>query len=345
MKLHPKPLFDMLLALYRTNDDLYEFLANYEYVRRGDLINSLPATSVSRTFFTLRVVEQIQAHGLDNLKLFEFLAERFPGRTDLIEAVKRDYLGELNSTSALSDDIAVPVLDTLPLPSKDLTTKFEKIIGDRPTFLDVSYLAIGYERAKSVAKLRMRFAESWYSGTAFLVKPDTLLTAHHNLWMRDKPADEVEVIFDYQRSVEGFDLESVLCSPEPHSFVGDAKDDWAMFKLKEPQTTRPLAPLSDKKANIGDRVAIIQHPNGMPKQVALHHNLVTFVNDARIQYLTDTNPGSSGSPVFDSHWNVIGVHHMGGELRIPGQKQVAYRNQGIAISLLRAALATRGTEL
>ena len=53
---------------------------------------------------------------------------------------------------------------------------FEKIMGDRPTFLDVSYLALGYQRSKSVAKLRMRFPNAWHTGTAFLVKPDTLLT-------------------------------------------------------------------------------------------------------------------------------------------------------------------------
>ena len=46
--------------------------------------------------------------------------------------------------------------------------------------------------------------------------------------------------------------------------------------------TRPQA-----RAN---RVAIIQHPSGMLKQVALHHNLVTYADDSRLQYLTDTLP-------------------------------------------------------
>jgi V8-like Glu-specific endopeptidase len=92
-------------------------------------------------------------------------------------------------------------------------------MGDRPTFLDVAYLAVGFERAKSVAKLQMRFGSTLYSGTAFLVTPDTLLTAHHNLWVDNQRADEVNVIFDYERSADGPELQATDESADLNSFV------------------------------------------------------------------------------------------------------------------------------
>jgi V8-like Glu-specific endopeptidase len=103
--------------------------------------------------------------------------------------------------------------------------------------------------------------------------------------------------------------------------------------------------LADKAASEGDRVAIIQHPSGMLKQVALHHNLVTYADETRLQYLTDTLQGSSGSPVFNTDWRVVAVHHLGGELMLPGKKQVVYRNQGIAIKRVLSGIAALGIEL
>jgi V8-like Glu-specific endopeptidase len=88
----------------------------------------------------------------------------------------------------------------------------------------------------------------------------------------------------------------------------------------------------------GDRVNIIQHPGGGPKQLAFFHNVVAFADDSRIQYLTDTLPGSSGSPVFDKDWRLVGLHHSGGWLPEPGSKQTYYRNEGININVVLKGL-------
>jgi hypothetical protein len=339
----PKPLYDLLLALFRSTDALIELLTNYPYTQADNLVAALPGPSVPRTAFTMQAVQQIQAHGLDREQFFDTLTERFPQRSDLIQAAKRAYLDDGSSASDQTADIKT-VSDLGPTSADDLNA-FEKIMGDRPTFLDVSYLALGYQRAKSVAKLRMRFPNGWFVGTAFLVKPDTLLTAHHNLWAEGKRAEQVEVIFDYERPIEGPQLEGTVHRPDHDSFVGDPKDDWALLRLQEPQLARPLVPLAERAASVGDRVAIIQHPNGMLKQVALHHNLVTYADGSRLQYLTDTEPGSSGSPVFDTDWKVVAVHHAGGDLTIPGKNQVVYRNQGIPIRCVLDGITARGSKL
>jgi V8-like Glu-specific endopeptidase len=100
----------------------------------------------------------------------------------------------------------------------------------------------------------------------------------------------------------------------------DPAAEWGAIRLKRTDLHK------------GARVNIVQHPMGGHKQIALYHNIVLYVGENRIQYLTDTLPGASGSPVFDSDWNVVALHHSGGYLREPGTKKVYYRNEGILIN-------------
>jgi V8-like Glu-specific endopeptidase len=92
-----------------------------------------------------------------------------------------------------------------------------------------------------------------------------------------------------------------------------------------------------------DYVFIIQHPDGGPKMIGLSHNLVRYVGDDVIQYWTDTKAGSSGAPVFNSRWQVVGLHHRWVEA--PDGEGVAYRNQGRRIERVLAGMRSRGIEV
>ena len=63
-----------------------------------------------------------------------------------------------------------------------------------------------------------------------------------------------------------------------------------IFKIYD--VTLFLYPLKEASVVPKGRVSSIQHPGGGPKQVAMYHNLVTYVGEGHIQYLTDTMPGS-----------------------------------------------------
>ena len=71
------------------------------------------------------------------------------------------------------------------------------------------------------------------------------------------------------------------------------------------------------------------------KQISLYHNIVTNTNERVVQYLTDTLKGSSGSPVFNSDWEVVALHHSGGGNK-PGEPElpegIKSRNEGIFIN-------------
>jgi hypothetical protein len=74
-----------------------------------------------------------------------------------------------------------------------------------------------------------------------------------------------------------------------------------------------------------EKVNIIQHPSGRPKELALRDNTVTAILADFIHYEADTEPGSSGSPVFNDQWQLVALHHSGVPKR-DGQGRIVMRD-------------------
>jgi S1-C subfamily serine protease len=120
--------------------------------------------------------------------------------------------------------------------------------------------------------------------------------------------------------------------------VGEAPHDFAVIRAAEPLPDVPTLSLKPSRAVVpGDRVVIVQHPDGLPKKLALAHNVVQYVDEDVLQYWTDTDAGSSGSPVFDERWELVGLHHRWVES--PVSDGVAFRNQGRNIKRVAERLA------
>ena len=101
-------------------------------------------------------------------------------------------------------------------------------------------------------------------------------------------------------------------------------------------------PISEQELSIDERVSIIQHPGGKDKQIGMHNNFVKYVDENVIHYLTDTLPGSSGSPVFNSDWELVGLHNRGGYLRDPNTRRQVFRNAGIRIGKVLSGIRAAG---
>ena len=220
----------------------------------------------------------------------------------------------------------------------------ERIMGSQPTFLPIKFLEIGLQRARSVVRV---VTPDGY-GTGFLIRENLLITNNHVIPSEDV-AQQTKVEFNYQETVAGLAAPVSAFSLDPgNGFATSPEiggDDWTAVRIKgNPQADWGALELVEANVKICDYVNIIQHPGSLPKQVALYHNVVAFTDDRRVQYLTDTLPGSSGSPVFDSAWKVVALHHSGGWLTEPASKRVFFRNEGIHINVVLHGLAGSGLQ-
>lgn len=88
----------------------------------------------------------------------------------------------------------------------------------------------------------------------------------------------------------------------------NARPDVKPFPLASQRPTRT----KDQKPPV-PRVFIIGHPLGGGLSFSLVNNELYASDETRLHYLAPTEPGSSGSPVFDEQWSVAGLHHRGYE--------------------------------
>ena len=103
----------------------------------------------------------------------------------------------------------------------------------------------------------------------------------------------------------------------------------------------PPKPLSHRRAYV------IGHPGGSAQpQFSLQDNILLDYDHRVLHYRSPTEGGSSGSPVSDDEWRLIGLHHAGGtgmpQLNRAGGTYAA--NEGITIDAIRGGLAHRPPE-
>jgi hypothetical protein len=89
-----------------------------------------------------------------------------------------------------------------------------------------------------------------------------------------------------------------------------------------------------------DPLMIAQHPDGKPLKLAVDTESVIEVNASqnRVRYATNTEAGSSGSPVFDLDWNLVALHHFGD----PAYNRPPAYNQGVPIDKIRDRIVKSG---
>jgi Trypsin-like peptidase domain len=106
------------------------------------------------------------------------------------------------------------------------------------------------------------------------------------------------------------------------------------------QNRRRAAPLDGGLDTVlGEGAFVIQHPLGGRKRVAIVRNQASFVDDRVVHYLSDTQAGSSGSPVFNADGRLIALHHAGGRPQVVTGKDPVLKNEGIRIPRVAAGLA------
>lgn len=230
----------------------------------------------------------------------------------------------------------------IALHANQLPEAKEIVISSGAGFTDVTFFDRAARVSMSVARVTLHQivngvvtldetgAPAPARGTAWLCGAGGLMMSNaHVLRVRDNNIDVVSVNDQEAQRKSAFvefDVETGK-NPVQHRIsrilVLDTALDFALFEIDRPDTLLGRTPLSLREAPVSLGAAgakayvpvnIIQHPKGELKRVAFRDNLVTDVADSALRYFTNTEHGSSGSPVCDDAWQVVALHRASSKL-------------------------------
>lgn len=236
------------------------------------------------------------------------------------------------------------------------TAGAEATKGERSNFLPIFFLDLGTRVSRAVARVKVR--QTGAVGTGFLCAPGLFITNRHVLFSEEH-ARSARVEFDYTFE-DGVQPSIFRLAPDECFVTSEIEDlDFVIVAIGEqlsgPQSDAAyfgFCPMSDNgmKHAIGEFANVIQHPQGEEKQVVLQDNLIVSrennegVEQSVLHYFADTEPGSSGSPVFNNAWQVIALHHWGIAVKdFPAVKGFDPNsvNQGVRISRIVKDIRSR----
>ncbi len=220
-------------------------------------------------------------------------------------------------------------------------------------YVTIQWYRAGLEASRSVVRIVRPLHGT--VGTGFVLPGDALhpqwknrsvvvtnfhVANRHGVWPGRAPSD-LRVVFEDNGAQVGIRevlWESPYCTPgtnPPSSY------DTAILLLDLQSIPAPSYQISTgPPPNLTDRVYVIGYPLGNELAFSLNDNTVVGVNNSLLHYRAPTRKGSSGSPVFDDEWRLVGLHHAGGtelpRLDQPGATHAA--NEGLMIDAIRAHL-------
>ena len=228
--------------------------------------------------------------------------------------------------------------------------RLEAILGpDR--YLSLSWYRTGLKRCRAVA--RIQTADEQAVGTGFLVAgpdlhpdlPPLVVVTNGHVVPEDLDPGHAHVAFHGLDEDPGRQARFRVAQQWWYQPSADRGLDTTILELDGyPQDVvpTPLAkglpprPLSHRRAYV------IGHPGGSAQpQFSLQDNILLDYDHRVLHYRSPTEGGSSGSPVYDDKWRLIGLHHAGGtgmpQLNNAGGTYAA--NEGITIDAIRGGLA------
>ena len=160
------------------------------------------------------------------------------------------------------------------------------------------------------------------------------------------PPSDAFVTFEVESELVGepvfYSVDRVLFESAPGRLGASSDDTLDVTIVKLKRETNPVSrfaalrtasalPLIQDKS----KAYVVGHPLGSGLQISLNDSKLLDIDDAGrlLHYRTPSDPGSSGSPVFNTDWEVIGLHH-GGSGKTPRLHGSGEYEANEAVSLL-----------
>jgi len=274
-----------------------------------------------------------------------------PAHARILEVLRAALLDREGGSVSLADAHAESaMIDTLLRDES-----YEQILG-RDRFRNLGWYRKGLERASSVCKFVDQLGEGF--GTGFLVQAEDLGLAHAARWVvltnahvisesaeeqsgipAAVPPDAAMLMFEASEfPTRVFTIDRVLAQSPRREL------DFSVLALHEEGDFPDPCPIARRLPLIdrNQRIYVIGHPKGGNISFSLNDNLLLDHEAPRVHYRSPTEGGSSGSPLFNQNWELIGLHHAGGKEmpRLNGQSGRYPANEGLWIQSIRDAIAS-----
>lgn len=279
-----------------------------------------------------------------------------PGNPQL-KAFAEAYLGpDNNELDRVVDDIIArnpgaagwrdqlrTVADALGGKPKSLDELLEKLVRRNPSvFSDPAAWRQAMVRAES-AVCRIESPEGVPVGTGFLVGPDLVLTNQHVREQADFDRRRADARFRFgyrvreDQTTDGGTLHRLADPWYVHHSVVE-KLDYALVRLAAKAGDEPIGSYENAPARawlsagadqplVHQSLYVIQHPKGDTLKVA--EGTLRVNANGWLDYDVNTERGSSGSPVLDNRWQLVGLHSREGAGDV---------NRGVSMMAIRADL-------
>ena len=264
---------------------------------------------------------------------------------------------------ALENALKTRSATTMQLKSM-ASSDYQKNFSDEK-YKTLEWFADAHARSKAVARIGPNASTG--EGTGFLMRgsalssklsDDFVLVTNAHVITDDEEvfkiegihpshADDVVVIFEKINPTEEFLLDRVYWTSEPRKLDATI----VLFNKKHISRINEIGELSEpfpvaKRLPIAEdptqKVYIIGHPNGGTLSFSIDDNKMLDHEDPRIHYRTPSDPGSSGSPIFNRNWKLLGLHHKGSEIMqmLNNRSGTYMANEGIFIQTIINAVTT-----
>lgn len=201
----------------------------------------------------------------------------------------------------------------------------EKILG-KVRYVSYKFMLRAIERARAVSRIEHQPGQGF--GTGFIVRGGDL---HDSLGEELMLLTNSHVVSEDPLNKDALRPDAAIVTFQLLREEGRAEDEYAVTELVwssppgeldatllrlekvpdklEAYPLAPRLPLAD-----GDqRVYVIGHPKGGSLSFSIQDNVLLDHEAPRLHYRAPTEGGSSGSPIFNSQWKLIGLHHAGGK--------------------------------